>query len=115
MNYEELGDWEESERWYKKTMYDTIAICGENHPGTLSSMSSLANNWIRQGQHNNGKDMLRIVLERRKAVFGEDHSMTKETAATLSEWEKLPKDLDRSTYNAWVELNEIARRKGYKI
>lgn len=58
-------------------------VLGDDHPATLSSMTSLASVLCWQGRYAEAETILRRTLERSKRVLGEQHPSTLATANDL--------------------------------
>ena len=81
---------------------------GEEHPGTLTSMSNLASTLSDQGDYAGAVALQRTVLERRQRILGEEHP------GTLTSMNNLASTLsDQGDYAGAVALQrtELERRQ----
>jgi L-lactate permease len=59
-------------------------VLGEEHPDTLSAMSSLATTYLNLGQWKDAEDLEVLVMEARKRVLGEENPDTLSTMSSLA-------------------------------
>ncbi|KAF7341073.1 TPR-like protein [Mycena sanguinolenta] len=74
--FREAGKYKQGARMLEAVLEEYKQILGENHPETVSTMSSLGNTYLELGDYQNAKDLQVIVLEGDKQVLGEDHPYT---------------------------------------
>jgi len=81
--WKELGDiyfhegrWQEAETLQVRVMETSIRVLGEEHPGTLTSMSNLASTYWNQGRWQEAETLDVRVMETWIRVLGEEHPDT---------------------------------------
>ncbi|KAE9407189.1 TPR-like protein, partial [Gymnopus androsaceus JB14] len=72
----ENGFWGKSEKLEQKMLVQYKNIYGEQHPDTLTSMSSLASTYHEQGKLDAAQQLQEQVLAQHKEVLGEHHPDT---------------------------------------
>ena len=63
----------EAKKLYLETLETQKRVLGDDHPGTLRSMSNLANLYSSQGRYDEAEPLHRETLEIRRRVLGQDH------------------------------------------
>ncbi|KAA6412486.1 MAG: hypothetical protein FRX48_03477 [Lasallia pustulata] len=71
--FQENGNWDRAEVFYKSAIEMRTRLLGTEHPGTLSSMRNLASTYLDQGWWNEAEKLEVQVLEIRKRVLGAEH------------------------------------------
>jgi tetratricopeptide (TPR) repeat protein len=70
------GQYEKSERWYRRSLDIRLKQFGPEHPDTVTSMNNLAEALGSQGKYEAAEAMLRRTLELREKVLGPEHPDT---------------------------------------
>ncbi|KAH7085888.1 kinesin light chain [Paraphoma chrysanthemicola] len=78
------GRFREAEELDVQVMETSSRVLGEEHPSTLSSMSSLALTYMNQGRWKEAEKLGVQVMETRKRVLGEDHPHTLSSISNLA-------------------------------
>jgi hypothetical protein len=77
----------------------TKRVLGDEHPNTLTSISSLASTYWSQGRWKEAEKLDLEVIQKCKTVFGEDHSDTLNSMANLA--------LTYCSQERWKEAEEL--------
>ncbi|MGA7412350.1 MAG: serine/threonine-protein kinase [Bryobacteraceae bacterium] len=76
MTYVELGIYPEAQRQLERTIELRRRFLGEDDPGTLTSLRSLATVYLNQGRFGQAEPLYRKVLEVQRRILGEQHADT---------------------------------------
>ncbi|KAF2008718.1 kinesin light chain [Aaosphaeria arxii CBS 175.79] len=93
------GQYNEAEQLFVQVMETRKRVLGQEHPGTLTSVASLASTYRNQGRWKEAEELDVQVMETRKRVLGEEHPDTLASVANLA-----------STYwnqGRWKEAEEL--------
>lgn len=74
--------------WYIDRLSQTETIFGVDHPFTLRCMNNLAIALLSQGEYDEAEVCFLKCLERRKKLFGNDHSSTLDAKKNLETFYK---------------------------
>ena len=83
--YHHQGKHRDAEVLYKQCLDKMKEVLGENHPDTLSTMSSLAATYGNQGKYRDAEALLKLCLDKMKVVLGENHPSTLSTMNNLTD------------------------------
>jgi tetratricopeptide (TPR) repeat protein len=84
-------------------------LLGEEHPGTLQAMYSLASQYDRQKRYDQAEELFTKVLEIRRRVFGEEHMNTLWTMSNLGQQYHRQRQCDKAE-PLFKKVLEIRRR-----
>ncbi|KAH7394822.1 hypothetical protein BKA66DRAFT_438622 [Pyrenochaeta sp. MPI-SDFR-AT-0127] len=93
------GRYNESEKLFLQVMETLKRVCGDKHPNTLISITSLATTYWNQGRWKEAEELDVQVIETFKRVLGDEHPNTLASMANLA-----------STYRSqgrWKEAEEL--------
>jgi eukaryotic-like serine/threonine-protein kinase len=76
MTYLELGIYPEAQRQLERTVELSRRVLGEDDPGTLTSLRSLATVYLNQGKFVLAEPLYKKVMEVQRRVLGEQHAET---------------------------------------
>jgi len=84
VTYRRLGLYAAAEPELERALEIRRRALGDEHPGTLSAMSSLGTLYIRLGRYKEAEELLLETLETQKRVLGADHTETLASTANLA-------------------------------